>query len=212
MNIINQLRRVCPDRRLSETEARIVAERQAGLLLKLTETDHPAVPSEIITELPRIVVQVVPGLSASGETIWTGGRWLVQLRAEDHPLRWRFSLAHELKHIIDHPYIDRLYQGDWVRSTAERREGACDYFAACLLMPRPWIKRAFTAGIQRPAELAQLFNTSRPAMLMRLTQLGLIEPVRRCRGPASVEYLRPHSMPATRNCRAGANRALAEGV
>ncbi|MDH4171627.1 MAG: ImmA/IrrE family metallo-endopeptidase [Acidimicrobiia bacterium] len=183
MNIINQLRAICPDRPLTDSEARSIAERQATQLLKLTSVDSPAVPSGIITELPRVAVDYTPGLASSGATMWTGGRWLIQLKAEDHPLRQRFSLAHELKHVIDHPYIDHLYQPDRYTSVAERAETICDYFAACLLMPRGWVKLAYGSGIQQPTELARLFGVSRQAILVRLTQLGLIEPAARCPGP-----------------------------
>ena len=180
MNIIKELRTLCPDRPLDESEARSVAERQALRLLRLTDTSEPLVPSEIVSELPRIDVQLAHGLPSSGATVWSRGRWVVQLRAEDHPLRRRFSLAHELKHILDHPSIDQLYSDAPNASSQERAERICDYFAACLLMPRPWVKKAWVSGLQSPGDLARLFGVSRAAMNFRLNQLGLVEPSVRC--------------------------------
>ena len=37
-------------------------------------------------------------------------------------------------------------------------EQICDYFAGCLLMPRPWVKRVYCSGVQDLPELAQTFG------------------------------------------------------
>ena len=179
--IINQLRQLIPDRALADAEARSIAERQATRLLELTGTDHPTVPSTIISHLPRIAVTTSRNIQASGQTTWTRGTWNIQLNAHDHPLRQRFSLAHELKHIIDHPHIDRLYPNRIGQPDHRRAETICDYFAACLLMPRPWVTAAYTTGTQDPHQLANLFNVSPAAMTYRLNQLGLTDSTPRCR-------------------------------
>jgi Zn-dependent peptidase ImmA (M78 family) len=49
-----------------------------------------------------------------------------------------------------------------------------------LLMPRPWLKRAYAHGIQRLPELAARFGVSQLAMQVRLNQIGLTEPAPRC--------------------------------
>jgi len=57
----------------------------------------------------------------------------------------------------------------------DRLEQACEYFAACLLMPRMWMKRAyFNEGIQDVPSLSRLFNVSWVAMRVRLEQLGFV--------------------------------------
>ncbi len=65
---------------------------------------------------------------------------------------------------------------DTKRSPAkERIEQACEYFDACLLMPRVWMKRAYYGeGIQDVPSLARLFNVSWLAMRVRLEQLGFV--------------------------------------
>jgi Zn-dependent peptidase ImmA (M78 family) len=55
----------------------------------------------------------------------------------------------------------------------------CDYFAACLLMPRMWVKRAWSDGINDQRALAALFDVSVTAMGIRLEQLGLSAPRKR---------------------------------
>jgi Zn-dependent peptidase ImmA (M78 family) len=57
----------------------------------------------------------------------------------------------------------------------ERAETICDYFAACVLMPRAWVKKAWREGPQDIPSLARQFQVSRQAMQVRLQQVGLIE-------------------------------------
>ena len=59
-------------------------------------------------------------------------------------------------------------------------ERICDYFAGCLLMPRPWVKRLYCSGVQHLPDLAQAFGVSQAAMSVRLNQIGLVEPTPRC--------------------------------
>jgi len=117
----------------------------------------------------------------SGSSTWVKGRWVIELNADEAYVRNRWTLAHELKHILDHPFIDRLYP-DLVRfDSGQRAERAADVFAACLLMPRPMLKRFWGNGFQDVAVLADLFSVSRQAMTYRLQNLGLAEPAPRHR-------------------------------
>src|SRR5205823_3788110 len=86
------------------------------------------------------------------------------LRVAEPQVRQRFSLAHELKHVLDHRFVDVIYQDVPGRDRAHWIEQVCDYFAACLLMPRPWVKRAFASGTQRLPRLADHFGVSQAAM------------------------------------------------
>jgi Zn-dependent peptidase ImmA (M78 family) len=75
----------------------------------------------------------------------------------------------------------------------EAAERMCDYFAACLLMPRSWVKRLWAAGgTQETEALAATFVVSPAAMSRRLQELGLA-PSRRERwrqGPWPPAYFR----------------------
>jgi Zn-dependent peptidase ImmA (M78 family) len=121
-------------------------------------------------------------------------RWLIAVNRDDAKTRRRFTLGHEFKHIVDNPYINVLYHEDgYARQSAEERaERMCDYFAACLLMPRPWVKRLWAQGVQDAAVLAATFNVSPAAMDRRLQDLGLIEARKRFRGwtPEPQTYFR----------------------
>ena len=90
-------------------------------------------------------------------------------------VRQRFTLAHELAHVILHPLADVSLPSHHETPAEARLEAACEHFAACLLMPRPWLKRAyFESRIQDGPSLARLFPVSWPAMRWRLEQLGFV--------------------------------------
>lgn len=174
--ILRHLRDLQPDRNLEDHEARSVAERQALRLLEILGQRGPSVNVSLIAELPRIEVRVEPRLGVSGFSQWSRGRWLIAVNRDDSLVRRRFTLAHELKHVLDHPFIAHAYLDQRGRPDDDFAEKICDYFAACLLIPRPWLKREWTGGLQDQAQLAQRFNVSEMAMAIRLRQLGLSEP------------------------------------
>lgn len=183
-SIISQLRTLTPTRPLTPSEARVIAERQALRFLRLTAVTYPCVPTEAISELPRIEVRRHRLWPSSGAAQWINGRWVIVIKSIEPAGRQKLSLAHELKHIIDHPHAPTLYQHIppvQRRSFIERQ--VCDYFAGCLLMPRPWLKRAWTSGVQQLDQLAAMFEVTEAAMATRLNQLGLTEPTPRCARP-----------------------------
>lgn len=179
--VIATLRDFVPIRPLSRIEALRIAELQATRFLKLVGISEPSVPERAIAELPRVQVERVRGLTASGATEWAKGRWLIALRASEPVTRQRFSLAHEFKHILDDRFIDVLYRGIPKADRARFVEQVCDYFAGCLLMPRPWLKHAWASlRIQRLPDLAEHFGVSEQAVEVRLSQVGLGAPRPRC--------------------------------
>jgi hypothetical protein len=181
------LRDFVPMRPLTRAEAFRVAELQATRFLKLAGITEGPVPERIITDIPKVRVERVTLLPVSGATDWAKGSWLVLLRASESPLRQRFTLAHEFKHILDNRFIDVLYQGIPARERGEFIEQVCDFFAGCLLVPRPWLKRAWGNRIQKPADLAIHFGVSQQAVEVRLVQTGLARPGARC-GKTSTDW------------------------
>ena len=108
-SVLTLLRGLVPKRDLTSSEAYRIAELQANRLLEHFDVQTSAVPNEIVTELPRIRVERERGLPVSGSAHWNGRYWIIVLSADEHPLRQRFSLRHEFKHIIDHTTKDFLY-------------------------------------------------------------------------------------------------------
>jgi Zn-dependent peptidase ImmA (M78 family) len=126
----------------------------------------------------------------SGVLIREPHRNMIIVNAANAAVRQRFTIAHEIGHFRLHDgamYLDgraRVNFRDGLSSMAtDHEEIEANAFAAALLMPAPWVRSAFedavrAAGINSEDELAELlgarFNVSRQAMLIRLTNLGLI--------------------------------------
>lgn len=180
--VIQQVRDLVPLRGLSLVERYSVAERQALRLLALSGVAEPPVPvKQIITALPRIQVEhILLDSATAGVTEWAHGRWLIMLNGGGVKGRQRFSLAHEFKHVLDHPFLGLIYPARGNGSSKQQAEPICDYFAGCLLMPRSWLKRSFGQGHQDLRQLAGQFDVSLQAMQVRLLQIGLTEPAPRC--------------------------------
>lgn len=180
-----EVRALMPLRRLTLSEAFTIAELQATKLLELLGIEGPAVDVARLAELPKIDVQVQPRYrmpSLAGFSQWVDGRWLIVVNRDSVPGRRRFTLAHEFKHVLDHRAMKVTYshlgRGDQ-RKHDQQIELICNYFAACLLMPRPWVKRAWAQGFQDEVALAELFKVSTEAMHNRLIHLGFIGDDRR---------------------------------
>jgi Zn-dependent peptidase ImmA (M78 family) len=178
--VLAMLRALVPQRPLTPSETLRVAELQANRLLEHFEIQTDVVPEEIVSELPRIRVVRELGLPMSGSAHWDGRFWLIALNADEHPLRQRFSLMHEFKHVIDHTTKNWLYQDRPFKSAGQQAERVADYFAACLLMPKRVVKRLWFKGPQSIEMLAERLGVSPAAARYRLDQLGLTEQRSRC--------------------------------
>ena len=178
---IAALRALLPGRAMSWAEAHSVAERQATALLRLLNIDEPPVPQFVISSLPGIVVDWRADWPVSGMAVRARTHWRIVLRADESRQRQRFSLAHEFKHILDDPHVERLYAHLAPGDRKQRVERLCNYFAACLLMPRAWIKRDWCSGLQKISGLARRYYVSNEAMSTRVAELGLTEQVGRAR-------------------------------
>ncbi len=185
-NLLRSLRALVPPRRLTYREAERIAELQANVFRERLGLTEPELPDSALTELPRLKVVRRHSLPVSGLTHWHNGRWLIVLNADEPEERQRFSLCHELKHVLDHTTQQWTCWDEAWRSGAIKAERLADYFSGCLLMPKRHVKRLF--GLQPEVRsLADAFGVSTRAMGVRLSQLGLIGPTPRCR-PAPSDW------------------------
>lgn len=175
------LREQVPHRPLTPSEMRQVLERQTTRLLKLSQVLGPPVPVEqIAAALPRVVLRRSEDLPSSGRAQWNGSAWVLLIDSTEPKVRQRFSVGHELAHVVWHTLSPVCLPATSRVDSDVRVEQACELFAASLLMPRMWMKRAyFDEGIQDVPSLARLFGVSWVAMQVRLEQLGLVAAPRR---------------------------------
>jgi Zn-dependent peptidase ImmA (M78 family) len=185
--LLQRLRALVPRRGLSPAEARQIAERQAAVLLGSAGIDAPGVPDSLITDLSFVAVTRRPGFPTSGMATQTDSGWVIVLRAEEAKVRQRFSMFHEFKHVLDDPFIEWMYPTKHGQSPEDRAERICDYFAACVLMPKMWVKRDWAGGgIQDIDRLARRYHVSQVAMAVRLSELRLLPPTPRCAGTSRI--------------------------
>lgn len=118
--------------------------------------------------------------------------WAILVNSRHHPNRQRFTIAHELGHLLLHgyrtPHADRQFRLRDTRSSegSVLEEIQANQFAAELLMPRAMILRAVDRNRfqHAPADeaeekqfealvmkLAKAFRVSRQAMTLRLSSL-----------------------------------------
>lgn len=128
----------------------------------------------------------------SGLLIRDRGTVLIAVNDKDAPVRKRFTIAHEIAHLLMHPGRKLLVDADvkinrrtpTAGFATEREETQANQFAAALLMPDHEVKallakrqkrRACRGSINKGAikALATAFDVSESAMQYRLINLGL---------------------------------------
>lgn len=114
-----------------------------------------------------------------GEVLWNNGSGTVVVinKLGDHP-RYRFTLAHEVAHMLVRQKVDSDRQLAILDASGSRRlEDFCDQVAASLLLPATWVGRAIRSY---PApltpnvlvDLAERADVSITAVGVRLWRLG----------------------------------------
>jgi len=176
--MLDQLRQLAePIKRLSAAEANKLAEAQAERLLRLSGVTEPPVAENVIARLPNIQIERIDApKDFQAAARWSSGRWVILVNSGMTRASQRFSVAHELKHILDHPFVMIMY----ARRPPELAHEVCEYFAACLLMPRRWVRAAWAEGVRDERTLARRFGVTVEALKVRLLQLGLIKPTALC--------------------------------
>ena len=168
-------------------------EHLADRILKDAGVDGPAVPVERIARSKGLDVrkQKIPNSDISGFLFQRGTIAIIGVNARHSHARQRFTIAHELGHVLLHGslpnefHVDRRFQIRFrdLRSSQgidiEERES--NFFAAELLMPSRFLVKDFAATNQLDmvddeviAKLASRYGVSAQALLFRLANLGYI--------------------------------------
>lgn len=171
-SVLAALRSLIPQRATDFEEAKQIAELQAHRLLSLFNVTSGAVSSDIVRSLPRVRV-IYEDLPVSGTSHWSGTHWIISLNKNEPPVRQRFTMMHEYKHIIDHGRAHLLYISNSRYTAAEQAERAADHFAGTVLIPKRLLKAAWARGLQTSSELARYFDVSIGAVEVRLSQTRL---------------------------------------
>lgn len=119
-------------------------------------------------------------LDISGMVEICDGKPLITYNTSEPPMRQRFTVAHELGHVVlghltaAHPKF-RDSAANFSSSAHQREERDANRFAAQLLIPADTVEYAVVQKkIFGIAQLAKIFGVSPIAMEYRLKNLGLI--------------------------------------
>ncbi len=168
------------------------AEARAMELLEETKTIQPPVPVEKIAASrgAQLTYTAFEG-DVSGILYRESNRVLIGVNSTHAPTRQRFTIAHEIGHLLMHEgrpvVVDRLVRVNinLRDGTSSKEENEANAFAAELLMPRKLIASEIDRFLQRTRpvvpkelvdELASTFRVSAEAMSYRLENLGILDP------------------------------------
>ena len=137
----------------------------ADVILRHFHVDAPPVVVEQIVCSMGVLLERVQQTSWSGAANSTSTAAKIWLRGTDAPVRQRFTLAHELGHLMLHEtgvaYRDDTFSGGW-------REAQANQFAAALLVPQRMLRTRYPG---RASVLAKTFDVSEPAMKVQISNL-----------------------------------------
>lgn len=146
-----------------------------AVMLRENVSSSPCDVSRVATVLGIQVVYEAMDDDVSGFLEQRANGWVAGINAYHHPVRQRFTLAHEIAHFVLHRNDQDSFSD---RSFARRRddrkpmEREADSFAAALLMPIEDVKGAVDKGLRNLNDLARHFDVSALAMRFRLENLG----------------------------------------
>jgi Zn-dependent peptidase ImmA (M78 family) len=174
-------------------------EVKAVEVLRKTRCLRVPVPVDVVAVRLGLRLREAPlGEGVSGVLLVEGGSGTIGYNEGHHPVRQRFSIAHEIGHYILHAVEDRStgifidkqptahlkreYRRDSASSTGEKsQEIQANGFAAALLMPKELVVKE-VEGLDPDiddedaiSELATTFEVSPQAMSLRLAKLGYVE-------------------------------------
>ena len=136
--------------------------------------DGPILNLTRLVENKGIVVSHLPsGEKVDAFSFWHNGRPLIMLDSSKTAVRMRFSLAHELGHLIMHRAVEDDYLND--KELFDLVELQADYFASSFLMPATTFGREFYSPNLSALERLKLrWITSIGSIAMRSHSLKLI--------------------------------------
>ena len=161
-----------------------VIQRKANDLLRKSGVEAPPVPIVAVAEaLGATILFENVSDDISGGLYRRPEGPAIGVNAQHHPNRQRFTIAHEIGHLVLHEsedyFIDRTFRRDSVSSAAiDEVEIEANKFAAALLMPKNYVQASVEAYAQTlrsedVEQLARHYKVSQQAMTLRLINLGV---------------------------------------
>jgi Zn-dependent peptidase ImmA (M78 family) len=144
--------------------------RRASDILEFFQVRTPPVDVDFIASKLEVFVYRVSKMKASGAVNSNTRGASIFVSEDDHPWRQRFTIAHELGHLMLHKE-GTLHHRD-TSFTGNAMEQQANKFAAELLMPWSMLETAMVSTGGSTKRLARLFDVSDAAMSVRLGKVG----------------------------------------
>lgn len=109
----------------------------------------------------------------AGQVIKNENEKAIYINANDKPGRQRFTIAHEIAHILLHHQKDSVFTDYRNKGAYSQQEFEADNFAAALLMPKERSHQIWNI-CNDVDDFASIMGVSRAAASIRLMNLGLI--------------------------------------
>lgn len=142
----------------------------ANYVLRRMNIQHPPVPVESIAKHLDVELIRDPRLDVAGVLQSTRESAIITVNSSDPPVRQRFTVAHELGHLLLHT-IGIQFRDTFFGTTGDWKESQANEFAASLLMPlwmlEPIVGRKRLTG----KKLADMFEVSSAALNVQLKKL-----------------------------------------
>jgi Zn-dependent peptidase ImmA (M78 family) len=166
------------------------AEAKATALIDKFGIEDAPVPVEQVARWlgAEVVYRAFEG-DVSGMVYRNDKEKVIGVNSSHPPNRQRFTVAHEIGHLIlhkgQHMYVDSFGgRVNWRDGARDKAEAEANAFAAELLMPRIFVERAVALEMEHPpaspkqlvTTMARRFRVSQLSMQFRLENLGILDP------------------------------------
>ena len=148
----------------------------AGNYTKKSVSKEIPVPDDIINNVyfdQPLEVRLVPLKSAHGAVWRIKDGWVIHLNSKDSSARRRFTLYHELFHILTHCNVSPVFKKAPYQREGTFNELLADHFSAVMIMPEEMMRKKWPE-VKDISKMAVIFDVPEPAMYCGLKYLRLI--------------------------------------
>ncbi|WP_437654708.1 ImmA/IrrE family metallo-endopeptidase [Sorangium sp. So ce1182] len=142
----------------------------ANMVLRRLEIEQPPVPVELIVLQLGIRLKEQPSAEWIGQVDPTVDPPVISINSDDALVRQRFTMAHEIGHLLLHP-LNRMFRDTTLARRGDVREEEANEFAASLLMPLWMLDRFAKSKRYDATAIAGFFKVSYGALAMQLKKL-----------------------------------------
>lgn len=138
--------------------------------------DRLPVPADLIThggDNCPIEIRELPFKAHHGAIWRLNDCWVVQLNSNDPPARQRFTLYHEIFHILAHCKATPVFKKKASSPEGSFNELLADHFAVMLLMPEKQVKERW-AEVEDINQMATIFDVPKSVVWFALRYLSLV--------------------------------------